>query len=224
MTARIVPADQLRAGPAIVVLVLGERTIRSRVEIAVVEPHGVVRVAFASGDIVTLSARTVVGVIDPRGRESARSGGRPRTPRRQPRTPAAAGPTAQAVVPAAPPCAAGPTQAVVPAAPPCAAVPGDSAPVPAALEPFRDRGSYRGAYASVAELGNILRPVLGIDAGLPRAEREQIARELCRRGELWITTHDGAVHVFGRPGSSADLLLADERPPLTQPRGQEKTP
>lgn len=209
MTARIVPADQLRAGPALVVLALGERTIRSRVEIAVVEPHGVVRVAFASGDIVTLSARTVVGVIDPRGRGSARSGGRPRTPRRQPRKPAAAGPTAQAVVPAAPPCAV---------------VPGDSAPVPAALEPFRDRGSYRGAYGSVAELGNILRPVLGIDAGLPRAEREQIARELCRRGELWITTHDGAVHVFGKPGSSADLLLADERPPLTQPRGQEGTP
>ena len=65
MTPRIVPAAQLRPGPATVVLALGDRTIRSRVEIAVVEPHGVVRVAFASGDIVTLSVRAVVGVIDP---------------------------------------------------------------------------------------------------------------------------------------------------------------
>ena len=113
-------------------------------------------------------------------------------------------------------------RAVAAAAPPLeprATVFDDSAPLPAALEPFRDRGSYRGAFASVAELGNILRPVLGIAAGLPRPERERIARELCRRGELWITTHDGVVHVFGRPGGSADLLLADERPPL----GHERT-
>lgn len=80
MTARIVPAHQLRAGPATVVLPLGDRTIRSRVEIAVVEPHGVVRVAFASGDIVTLSTRSVVGVIDPRGRRST-PGHRPRRER-----------------------------------------------------------------------------------------------------------------------------------------------
>jgi hypothetical protein len=62
---RIVPAAELRPGRALVVLALGEHTIRSRVEIAVVEPHGVVRIAFASGDIVTLSVRAVVGVIDP---------------------------------------------------------------------------------------------------------------------------------------------------------------
>ena len=83
MTPRIVPAAQLRPGPATVVLALGDRTIRSRVEIAVVEPHGVVRVAFASGDIVTLSTRSVVGVIDPQSRRSGKSGGSPRTPRRQ---------------------------------------------------------------------------------------------------------------------------------------------
>lgn len=35
---------------------------------------------------------------------------------------------------------------------------GDSAPLPMALAPFRDRGHYRGAFASVADLGNILRP------------------------------------------------------------------
>lgn len=64
-THRIIPAAELHPGPTLVVLALGERTIRSRVEIALVEPHGVVRVAFASGDIVTLSVRAVVGVIDP---------------------------------------------------------------------------------------------------------------------------------------------------------------
>ena len=105
----------------------------------------------------------------------------------------------------------------------CDAPFGDSAPLPAALRPCRDRGSYRGAFASVADLGNILRPVLGIDAGLPLAERERIARELRRRGELWFVTHDDAVHVFVRPGSPADLLLADERPPLAQPRYHERT-
>lgn len=77
---RIVPAAELRPGPALVVLALGERTIRSRVEIAVVEPHGVVRVAFASGDIVTLSVRAVVGVIDP---PANRRPSAPRPPRRR---------------------------------------------------------------------------------------------------------------------------------------------
>ncbi|MBZ5713949.1 hypothetical protein [Nannocystis pusilla] len=91
---------------------------------------------------------------------------------------------------------------------------GDLAPLPVALTPFRDRGHYRGAFAWVADLGNILRPVLGIRAGLPRAERERITRELCLRGDLWITVQCGVVHVFGRPGSDADLCLAGERPPL----------
>lgn len=76
---RIVPAAELRPGPALVVLALGKRTIRSRVEIVVVEPHGVVRLAFASGDIVTVSVRAVVGVIDlPTSRRPA-----PRPPRRR---------------------------------------------------------------------------------------------------------------------------------------------
>lgn len=97
----------------------------------------------------------------------------------------------------------------------------DSAPLPAGLRHCRDRGSYRGAFASVADLGNILRPVLGIAAGLPRPERERIAHELCQRGELWITVHDGLVHVFVRPGGSVDLLLANERP---LPRSPEGTP
>lgn len=68
---RIVRAAELRPGPATVVVALPGRTIRSRVEIAVAEPHGVVRVAFASGDIITLSTRAAVGVIDPPPRRRA---------------------------------------------------------------------------------------------------------------------------------------------------------
>ena len=63
-TRRIIPAAQLRAGPATIIVALGDRTIRSRAAIVVVEAH-VVRVAFDSGDILTLSPRSALGVIDP---------------------------------------------------------------------------------------------------------------------------------------------------------------
>ncbi len=62
-TPRIIPAAQLRAGPATIIVALGDRTIRSRAAIVVVEAH-VVRVAFDSGDILTLSPRSALGVID----------------------------------------------------------------------------------------------------------------------------------------------------------------
>jgi hypothetical protein len=65
MTARIIPAAELRPGPATIVVALPGRTIRSRVLIASAEPHGVVRVAFASGDVLAFSPRSVVGCIDP---------------------------------------------------------------------------------------------------------------------------------------------------------------
>ncbi len=70
---RIVRAAELTPGPALVVVALGDRTLRSRVVIAAAEPHGVVKVAFASGDILTLSARAVVGVIEPRRRPNRRA-------------------------------------------------------------------------------------------------------------------------------------------------------
>jgi hypothetical protein len=38
-----------------------------------VHPQGGVQVAFASGDVITLSERTMVGRIDPRARPSRRS-------------------------------------------------------------------------------------------------------------------------------------------------------
>ena len=59
-TRRIIPAAQLRAGPATIIVALGDRTIRSRAAIVVVEAH-VVRVAFDSGDILALSDLRVHG-------------------------------------------------------------------------------------------------------------------------------------------------------------------
>lgn len=62
---RIIPAAELRPGPATIVVALPGRTIRSRVLIAAAEPHGVVKVAFESGDVLAFSPRSVVGCIDP---------------------------------------------------------------------------------------------------------------------------------------------------------------
>lgn len=78
MPHQIVPASTLRPGPALVVVRLPLKTIRSRVTMVAPEPHGVTRVAFASGDQLTFSSRSVVGVIEPasgrrtRGSERAR--------------------------------------------------------------------------------------------------------------------------------------------------------
>jgi hypothetical protein len=82
-TPRIIPATALQPSLATIVVKLPDRTIRSRalmVQVVVklpdrtirsralmiqVEAHGVVKVAFASGDVLTLSSRTAVGIIDP---------------------------------------------------------------------------------------------------------------------------------------------------------------
>jgi hypothetical protein len=72
---RIIHAAQLRAGPATIIVALGERTIRSRAVMVIAEPHSIVRVAFDSGDILSLSSRSALGMIDPPPhRRSARSG------------------------------------------------------------------------------------------------------------------------------------------------------
>ena len=65
MIARLIPASSLTPGPATIVFSLPGRTIRSRVLMAQAEPHGVVRVAFASGDVIAFSARTMVGQLAP---------------------------------------------------------------------------------------------------------------------------------------------------------------
>jgi hypothetical protein len=63
-TPRIIPASALRPGLATIVVSLPDRTIRSRALMVQTYPHGVVQVAFASGDVITLMARAVVGRID----------------------------------------------------------------------------------------------------------------------------------------------------------------
>ena len=72
-TPRIIPASALVPGLATIIVALPDRTIRSRVLIVQPQPHGVVQVAFASGDVITLSARTMVGRIErPRPRATPR--------------------------------------------------------------------------------------------------------------------------------------------------------
>lgn len=93
----------------------------------------------------------------------------------------------------------------------------DSAPLPERLQMFRHRGNYRGAYGSMAEIGNVVRGALGLVGGLPPEIRIHITRALHLRGDLWTFVHERVVHVFGRPGSAADRLLASERPPAAEP-------
>lgn len=60
----IIPASALQPGLATIVVTLPGRTIRSRVLMVQPQDHGVVQVAFASGDVITLQARTMVGRIE----------------------------------------------------------------------------------------------------------------------------------------------------------------
>ena len=62
----IVPASALQPGLATIVVTLPGRTIRSRILMVQQQDHGVVQVAFASGDVITLQARTMVGRIERR--------------------------------------------------------------------------------------------------------------------------------------------------------------
>ncbi len=77
-TPRIIPASALNPGLATIIVSLPDRRIRSCALMVQAHPHGVVQVAFASGDILTLSARTMVGRIEhaarPRSRASSGRG------------------------------------------------------------------------------------------------------------------------------------------------------
>lgn len=62
-THRMIPASALTPGLATIVVSLPGKTIRSRA--VMVQAHAdAVQVAFASGDILSLSPRTMVGRID----------------------------------------------------------------------------------------------------------------------------------------------------------------
>ncbi len=71
-THRIVAASSLQPGLATIVVLLDDRTIRSRVLLVQQHPYGVVKVAFTSGDMITLMARAVVGYIEPASKPSTR--------------------------------------------------------------------------------------------------------------------------------------------------------
>ena len=78
-TPRIIPASALTPGLATIIVSLPGRTIRSCALMVQAHPHGVVQIAFASGDILTLSARTMVGRIEHAARPRSRaSSGRER--------------------------------------------------------------------------------------------------------------------------------------------------
>lgn len=72
ITARLIPASSLTVGPATIIVRLPDQTIRSRVALLQHESHGVVRVLFASGDLITLMARSTVGCIDARAPRTRR--------------------------------------------------------------------------------------------------------------------------------------------------------
>lgn len=63
-THRMIPASELTPSTATIIVSLPDRTIRSRALMVQPQPHGVVQVAFASGDVLTLMARTMVGRIE----------------------------------------------------------------------------------------------------------------------------------------------------------------
>ncbi|MCY0994696.1 hypothetical protein OV203_46655 [Nannocystis sp. ILAH1] len=91
----------------------------------------------------------------------------------------------------------------------------DSVDLPAELQWFRHRGAYHGVYETLRELGNILRPAMKIALGMTPEARANVARTLHLRGKLWTYEDDARrLHVFARPYSTVDALLAAERPRL----------
>jgi hypothetical protein len=85
----------------------------------------------------------------------------------------------------------------------------DSVTLPADLVVYGHRGNYHGVYTSMHVLGSLLRPLVGRPEGAnERVSAVSLAEELHRRCEIWTLELGGAVHVFARPGSEADNLLA----------------
>ena len=79
ITHRIIRARDLEPSLDTIIVTLPGRTIRSQAVMVQAHDHGYVQVAFASGDILSLSARAMVGRIDhrpasPRRRTSRQKG------------------------------------------------------------------------------------------------------------------------------------------------------
>ncbi|MFY0531468.1 hypothetical protein [Nannocystis pusilla] len=91
----------------------------------------------------------------------------------------------------------------------------DTVELPPALRWFRHRGAYHGVLETLRELGNILRPAMKIALGMTPEASANVARTLHLRGKLWTFEDDRRrLHVFARPYSTVDALLAAERPRL----------
>ncbi|MBL9102332.1 MAG: hypothetical protein JNL82_15310 [Myxococcales bacterium] len=85
----------------------------------------------------------------------------------------------------------------------------DSVPLPAELAVYGHRGNYHGVQASMSALGVILGHLVGhLDGEVERTSAAALAEELHRRCEIWTLERDGVVHVFARPASDADKVLA----------------
>jgi hypothetical protein len=100
----------------------------------------------------------------------------------------------------------------------------DSEPLPAALALFGHRGNYHGAHASMAVLGQLLAPLMALpDGDAGRLPAAALAEALHRRCEIWTLERDGVVHVFARPDSAADRMLARSATRLARPALRDRS-
>ena len=94
----------------------------------------------------------------------------------------------------------------------------DSEPLPAALAVFGHRGNYHGTHASMTALGLVLGPLVARpDGEAGRVPAAALAEALHRGCEIWTLERDGVVHVFARPDSAADRMLARSAPRVARP-------
>lgn len=85
----------------------------------------------------------------------------------------------------------------------------DRRPLPEALAMYRHRGNYHGAFATMADLGGALGLGLGLpDAWMTPLVAAALAEGLHRRGEVWTFERSSIIHVFCKPQSTAERVLA----------------
>lgn len=92
----------------------------------------------------------------------------------------------------------------------------DSERLPEALAAFGHRGNYHGTHASMAALGQLLGPLLARPDG-EAGPAAALAEDMHRLGEIWTLERDGVVHVFARPESAADGMLARSATRVARP-------
>lgn len=97
----------------------------------------------------------------------------------------------------------------------------DLLPLPELLAHYRHRGNYRGAFPSMADLGRALCGGVGLpEAWMHPSLTAALAAALHRRGEIWTLERSGVVHVFCKPHSKADRILAARAERCTTPAGE----